>query len=167
MAVPKAGRPILPKDYGVPENTEGLLPWEHVSERLTAAKTYWICTTRPDGRPHAVPIWGIFFEGLVYFDGSPETRRGKNIAANPAITVHLESGDDVVIMEGSVTQITPPDRDFAERLATTYAAKYGALGYSPAPETWDGGGLYRVRHHIVIAWTKFPTDMTRWRFPGT
>jgi hypothetical protein len=160
----QVGRPVLPKDYGVPEHSEGLLPWEHVTERLAAALHYWICTTRPDGRPHATPIWGVFFEGNVYFDGSPETRRGKNLAANPAITVHLESGQDVVIVEGVVEQITPPDRAFAERLAATYAAKYGALGYSPAPETWDGGGLYRVTHRTVIAWTTFPGDMTRWRF---
>ena len=166
MVTPQAGRPLLPKDYGVPQSTEGLLPWEHVTERLAAAKNYWICTTRPDGRPHATPIWGVFFEGSIHFDGSPETRRGKNLAANPAITVHLESGDDVVIVEGTVAHIAPPNRAFAERLAATYAAKYAALGYSPGPETWDGGGLYRVAHRTVLAWTTFPADMTRWRFPA-
>ena len=164
MATVQADRPILPKDYGVPEHSEGLLPWEQVTERLAAAKNYWICTTRPDGRPHATPIWGVFFEGNVYFDGSPETRRGKNLAANPAITVHLESGDEVVIVEGTVAQITPPDRAFAERLAATYTAKYAAQNYSPSPDTWNNGGLYRVTHRTVIAWTKFPDDMTRWRF---
>ena len=164
MVAAQVGRPILPKDYGVPEHTDGLLPWAHVTARLAAAKNYWICTTRPDGRPHTTPIWGVFFEGTIHFDGSPETRRGKNLAVNPAITVHLESGDDVVIVEGTVSMITPPDRAFAERLAATYAAKYAALGYSPGPETWDGGGLYRVAHRTVIAWTKFPTDMTRWQF---
>lgn len=166
MAAAQVGRPLLPTDYGVPQSTEGLLAWEHVSARLAAAKTYWICTTRPDGRPHATPIWGVFFEGNIYFDGSPETRRGKNLAANPALTVHLESGDDVVIVEGTVAQITPPDRAFAERLAATYAAKYAASNYNPGAETWDGGGLYRVTHRTVIAWTKFPADMTRWRFPA-
>ena len=164
MITPEVGRPLLPSDYGVPQDAEGLLPWSHVVERLTAAKNYWICTTRPDGRPHATPIWGVFFEGQIYFDGSPETRRGKNLAANPAITVHLESGDEVVIVEGTTEQITPPDRAFAERLAAAYAAKYADKGYSPAPETWDGGGLYRVTHQLVLAWTTFPADMTRWRF---
>lgn len=164
MATPEVGRPLLPRDYGVPQSEEGLLPWAHVTERLAAAKNYWICTTRPDGRPHATPIWGVFFEGRIYFDGSPETRRGKNLAANPAITVHLESGDYVVIVEGTTEQITPPDRAFAERLAATYAAKYADKGYSPGPETWDGGGLYRVTHQTVLAWTTFPADMTRWRF---
>jgi general stress protein 26 len=166
MVSAQVGRPILPKDYGVPESAEGLLPWEHVTERLAAAKNYWVCTTRPDGRPHATPIWGVFFEGNIYFDGSPETRRGKNLAHNPAITVHPESGDDVTIVEGVATQIVPPDRAFAERLAATYAAKYAAHGYSPSPDTWDRGGLYRVAHRTVIAWTKFPADMTRWRFPA-
>jgi nitroimidazol reductase NimA-like FMN-containing flavoprotein (pyridoxamine 5'-phosphate oxidase superfamily) len=166
MTTAQVDRPVLPDDYGVPGDTEGVLPWSHVAERLAASRHYWICTTRPDGRPHATPIWGVFFEGQIYFDGSPETRRGKNLAVNPAITVHLESGEDVVIVDGTVEQITPPDRDFAERLAATYAEKYAALDYSPSPTTWDGGGLYRVTHRTVIAWTTFPADMTRWRFPG-
>jgi hypothetical protein len=161
---PTPGRPHLPRDYGVPTSGEGLLPWSHATERLERAVNYWVGTTRPDGRPHATPIWGVWLDGTLYFDGSPETRRGRNLAANPSVVVHLESGSDVVILEGAAHQIAGPDRLLALRLAEAYSAKYAALGYAPGPDTWNAGGLYAVRPHTAFAWTSFPQDMTRWRF---
>jgi len=40
----------------VPDNA---LSWPEVAARLTAARTYWLCTTTPSGAPHAVPVWGV------------------------------------------------------------------------------------------------------------
>ncbi len=159
---PRADRPHMPKDYGVPESEEGLLPWSHVTERLSEAMHYWIGTCRPDGRPHVSPIWAVWLDGCVFFDGSPETRRGKNITRNPNITVNLESGSDVVILEGIAEDVTP-DLDLRRRLSQAYTAKYAESGYSPGPETWEQG-IYRVRPRRVLAWTTFPTDCTRWEF---
>jgi hypothetical protein len=97
---PEVGRPIMPDGYGVPENDDTVLPWSYVEEHMTSAKNYWIATASPAGKPSATPVWGAWVAGKLYFDGSPETRRGKNIAANPKVVVHLESGDEVVILEG-------------------------------------------------------------------
>ncbi len=97
---------------------------------------YWIGTCRPDGRPHVSPIWGVWLDGFLFFDGSPETRRGKNIARNPNITVNLESGSDVVILEGIAEDISP-DLELRTRLSHAYTAKYAESGYSPGPETWN------------------------------
>ncbi len=74
--------------------------WSWAVERLESALNYWFSTTRPDGRPHAMPAWAVWVDHALYFDGSPETRRSRNLAVNPAIAVHLESGDQVVILEG-------------------------------------------------------------------
>lgn len=160
LVEPRADRPLMPRDYGVPSSPDGLLPWSHVTERLATAVHYWIGTVYPDGRPQVSPIWAIWLDGYVYFDGSPETRRGRNIAHNPHITVNLESGSDVVIVEGVVDDITP-DLPLRERLSEVYCAKYAALGYAPGPETWEHG-IYRVTPKRVLAWTSFPTDCTRW-----
>src|SRR5512146_543866 len=82
---PVAGRPVMPKDYGVPENDENLLPWSFVEERMAAARNYWVATATRDGKPAATPVWGAWVEGRLYMDGSPETRRGRNIAQNPRV----------------------------------------------------------------------------------
>jgi nitroimidazol reductase NimA-like FMN-containing flavoprotein (pyridoxamine 5'-phosphate oxidase superfamily) len=162
VAVPTPGRPEMPQGYGVPEGAQGLLPWAHAHERLEKARTYWICTTRPDGRPHSSPVWGVWLRNMLYFDGSPATRRVRNIKANPAVSVHLESGDDVVIVEGEAHEVHHPDHAITTQLAAMYAAKYA--GYNPAPDSWDHGGLYAITVHKVIAWTNLAKDPTRWLF---
>jgi hypothetical protein len=51
-------RPYVP-GYGVPASGRGMLSWDHVEERMTAARNYWLSTVRPDGRPHLSPVWGV------------------------------------------------------------------------------------------------------------
>ena len=155
----------MPQGYGVPETDEGMLDWSWAVEWLKAAKNYWFCTTRPDGRPHAMPAWAAWIDGALYFDGSPETRRGRNLAANPAITVHLESGDEVVILEGETQYGGRPDRALAERLAAELARKY-APTYQPSPDTWNEGGLWTLRPTVAFGWSEYPANVTRWRFPN-
>jgi hypothetical protein len=166
-AEPARDRPDLPADYGVPRDDATLLPWAWAVERLEQARNYWFSTTRPDGRPHAMPAWAVWLDGALYFDGSPETRRARNLARNPALNVHLESGDEVVVLEGEAHPAGRPERAFAERLAAAFAAKYGAShDYHPDPGQWDGGGLWVMRPRVAFGWSQFPTTMTRWRFPG-
>jgi hypothetical protein len=153
----------MPDGYGVPETDDGLLEWSWAVERLASAKNYWFHTTRPDGRPHAMPAWAAWVDGALYFDGSPETRRARNLAANPAIVIHLESGDEVVIVEGTAEYVGKPDPGVAERLAAGLGAKYGPT-YVPTPDTWDEGGLWRLIPKVAFGWSTFPSEVTRWRF---
>src|SRR2546423_5507876 len=74
------------------------LPWTWATDRLTRARNYWIATTRPEGLPHSRPVWGVWLDDIFYF--STGSLAAHNLAANPAITVHLESGSEVVIIEG-------------------------------------------------------------------
>lgn len=164
---PEVGRPRMPEGYGIPASDEGLLPWTWAVERLERAPLYWVATTRPDGRPHVMPIWGAWLDGTFYFEGGPDTRRGRNIAANPAVVVHVEQGDDVVIVEGFAQEVRAPDRVLAERLIDAFGSKYEPkYGYRPAPDAWSEGGLYAVRPDTAFAWSEFPRTTTRYRFRG-
>ena len=139
-----------------------MLDWFHVVKRMESSRSYWIATAGPDGRPHSTPVWGVWLDGALYFDGGPETRRGRHLAANPSVSVHLESGDDVVILEGEAREALAPDRTLTTRLAEGYSAKYASSGYEPGPDMWDSGSLYRMKPQVVFAWTAFPKDATRW-----
>lgn len=163
MNTPTAGRPYAP-GYGIPDSTENLLSWDHAIQRLTDARTYWIDTASREGRVHATPIWGAVVDGTLYVEGGPGTRRGRNIAENPNVAVHLENGEDVVILEGTAEQIVPPDPTLAARLAGMLEEKYGARGYHPTADQWNEGGLYAIRPKTAFAWTQFPTDCTRFTF---
>ncbi|GIW06671.1 MAG: pyridoxamine 5'-phosphate oxidase [Dehalococcoidia bacterium] len=162
---PATDRPRMPDGYGVPDTNDGALPWAWAIERLEAARNYWFSTTRPDGRPHAMPAWAVWLDGTLYFEGSPETRRARNIAANPEIVVHLESGDEVVILEGRARPAGKPDPALAEQLAAAFAKKYAAShDYRPTVNQWDDGGLWEFRPRVGFGWSAFPTNVTRWRF---
>ena len=171
---PRPSRLRLPAGYGAAGLVEGLLPWSHTDERLAGARTYWIGTTLPDGTPHAVPVWGVWVDGRLYFGGSPETRMLRNLERNPAVVVHLESGDDVVILKGVAEVVT--DRALLGRVGKVGAAKYGGgaeasggTGDEGAGNGGEGGAdhrVYAVVPHTAYAWNDFPKNATRWRFPG-
>ena len=99
--VPVTDRPLLPKGYGVPTTTRGLLAWSDVEPRLVAALHYWLATVRPDGTPHVVPRWGVWLDGQFWYDGAPTTRHARNLAVNPACSLNLETGAEAVIVEGT------------------------------------------------------------------
>ena len=167
---PRVERPQIPDGYGTWNGDEGLIPWEWAEEKLKTGLNFWFATVRPDGRPHASPIWAVWLDGALYFDGSPETRRMKNIAANPEVAVHLESGDEVVILEGRAEAVPPPpDPALAKELAGIYTAKYPHHSYAPAPDQWNEGGLYVFRPRLGLGWTlregeEFGKSYTRWRW---
>lgn len=156
---PIADRPHMP-GYGIPENKKGLLDWSHVTERMTAAQNYWICTVSPDARPHATPVWGLWLDDKLYFGGGATTKRSRNLAENPAVTVHLESGSDVIILQGEAVPLTNPDKELTVRLADLSAEKYG---YRPKPEDYEAPGTFVFAPKVVLAWKEFPKDATRWR----
>jgi Pyridoxamine 5'-phosphate oxidase len=162
MNQPRITRPRFPKGYV--ENPQAFLPWSHVQQRLLEAKNYWLCSVRPNGQPHVVPKWGVWVNDKFYFDGSPDTRHARNIALNSSVSLHLESGDDVVILEGLAQALHKPSSDLAVKVARAYSAKYAALGYTPAPDQWDNGGLFEITVQMALAWTKFTDDPTRFVF---
>ena len=157
---PKAtvGVPHMPAMY-LGKKRETFLPWSHAEERLVRSRNYWICTSRPDGRPHSIPVWGFWHDGALYFGTHCDTRKAKNIRDNPRVSVHLESGDDVVILEGDAEAIDP--KALAKELDAVSRKKYG-MPMMVMPESV----LYRVRPRTVLAWTEkeFPNNSTRWEF---
>ena len=147
------GRPEMPVSYGVPKDAEGTLAWEDVGRLLSGARNYWLSTVRPDGRSHAVPVWGVWVDEAFHFGGGRTTRKAKNIARNPEVVAHSESGDAVVILEGVAEEVT--DSALQERLDDAYEEKYGIRHGTP---------VWALRPRAVHAWTDFPKDATRWTF---
>lgn len=155
----------MPAGYEMrdPADRTGLLPWHHAVERLAAARNYWVATTRPDGRPHAMPVWGVWLDGGLLFSSDPTSRKGRNLAANPALAAHLESGDDVVVVEGVGTTVTDPA--LLARFVDAYEAKYR---FRPTPAD-PRQAVYALRPRVAHAWLEsdFQRTATRWRFAQT
>jgi len=147
--------------YGMPSDSKGLLLWSHVQARMAAAMHYWVSTVDAGGHPHSTPVDGLWLDDRLYFGGNTTTRRYRNLTANPAVCVHLESALDVVILQGEAHELKSPDRELTLRLAAASKTKYG---YSPGPDAYSQPGVHVFEARKVLAWTTFPTDATRWRF---
>jgi PPOX class probable F420-dependent enzyme len=158
---PRPERPGLHPSYGISTDEEGLLPWSWVSEQMEGSRNYWVGTTRPDGRPHAMPVWGVWLEDTLFFSTGDGSVKARNLAADPRVAVHLESGDEAVMLEGSAERASL-DPDVHGRVVAAYGAKYDMMPDDlPGPDGW-----YILRPAVVFAWQErdFPRTATRWRF---
>lgn len=160
MTEPTADRPHVP-GYGIPESTEGTLPWAWAVERLDRALVYWLATASSDAAPHMIPIWGAWVDGRWYVEGGP-TRWQRNLRANPQMAIHVEVGDEVVIVEGTARELVAPAAPLANQILAGYA-KYKP-GYEASASHWTEGGLWELRPVKAFAWSTFPDDMTRFTF---
>ncbi len=105
-------------------------PWEAVERLLTDAQLYWIITVRADGRPHAVPLVGVWHDGAFAFCTGPQEQKRRNLDGNPHVAVTTgstgaagwDSGTDAVV-EGTAVRVTDPDA--LRTLAAAWSAKYG------------------------------------------
>lgn len=162
---PAAARAAFPPQYGERGGADdAVLGWDHVEQRLRDSPNYWIATVTASGRPHARPIDGVWVEGALCFGGGPETRWVRNLHENPAISVHLPSGDDVVILDGTAEYVTDQQHPLAAASTAASKAKYPQyyLGDEPPPSR----PFWCVRPRVVYAWTLegFPNRATRWTF---
>jgi hypothetical protein len=142
------------------------LPWTWATERLTRARNYWIVTTRPDGKPHSRPVWGVWLDDIFYF--STGSLAAQNLATRPAITVHLESGSEVVIIEGVAEPVS--DIALVEQVVSLYNQKYN---WNVDPHNLPGP-FYAVRPQVAFGWHLDESELnpestglgtaTRWRF---
>jgi hypothetical protein len=144
---------ILPKSYGTPDH---LLRWEDVEQKLLESKTYWLATTRRDGRPHSVPVDGIWQEGALYFGGDAATVHMRNLRSNPRAVIHTESGESPVIAEGIAEWHQPSQTQISDLVEATQT-KYGY----PASRGSFSAGTWRLSPELVLAWNVLYQDATR------
>ena len=160
---PTAGRPAIPREYGVASGPDGMLPWATVEAQLAAAKLFWVATATSAGRPRVRPVDGTWFEGAIYVGGSPETAWVHDLLANPNVSVHLDSTDGVVIVDGVAESGGGGIAgDAAERLADLLGERfpYGR----PKAEDLAVQGSIAIRPRTIVAWRDFAKDPTRFRF---
>lgn len=142
----------------------GFIPWSKVDLPLRSARSIWISTTRPDGRPHAVPVWFWWDGHDIYFATPRRSQKVRNLTQQPWVIVHAGDGDDVIVLEGPVEEIAAPERLAA--INAHYMEKYvdphsGAKATIPN----DGDVVYRVQVEHVMTW-EYGVVATRtdWRF---
>ena len=161
--------------YGVPAEVEGALPWAWARERLVASRNYWVVTANAAGRPHALPVWGVWLPSEVFWFGcAPSARKARNLAANPHAVVTVDSTVEVVSVECRGRAST--EAELAAALVA-FEAKYGAEMAENAGEGDDAVDLEAfLRQNAAFTFEperafgiierpdEFSARATRWRW---
>jgi hypothetical protein len=107
---------------------------------------------------HALDVGCERTDQMVAFSTHPDTVKARNFSSRQDTVIHLESGDDVVILEGRVSRL---DESLHARFTDLYDDKYG---HRPSPDQVGGGG-FLLRPERVLAWREadFATSATRFR----
>jgi Pyridoxamine 5'-phosphate oxidase len=72
----------------------GTTSWEVARDRLAnpeEQRTSWLATTRPDGRPHLVPVIAFWIEGAIHIVAGEGTRKARNLAADGRCVIATSS----------------------------------------------------------------------------
>jgi general stress protein 26 len=113
--------------YGHP--AAGAPPWDEIDRRLAQAQLYWMVTVRRDGRPHAVPLCGVWRDGAFFFCTGDAEQKMRNLEHDPHVVVTAgplgsegwSSGKDIAV-EGVAGRVT--DDGLLGSLAEEWTTKY-------------------------------------------
>jgi PPOX class probable F420-dependent enzyme len=135
-----------------PRRVRGHIAWSAVDARLTSTRSMILATTRPNGRPHAMPTWFWWDSARLYFITARTTQKARNLAREGSVVAHLGDGDDVLMVEGvaSIVEDTAEQR----RADTGYGAKYVDPVSGRRASIFDNplDDLYRVDVGRVVTW---------------
>ena len=119
---PQPCRPHMPGYDAMFRGGWKALPWTWAVGRLSTTHNYWVATTRKDGRPHVMPIWGVWLDGVFYFSTGRRSRKSRNLRANPSCVICPEGAGEAVILEGLAEELM--DSDTRRRVRDAYKKKY-------------------------------------------
>jgi Pyridoxamine 5'-phosphate oxidase len=161
---PKASRPHMP-GYGLPKGTKGLLPWSWAEQRLEKSHNYWITTSRPDGSPHTMVVWGLWMDGTFLFSTGRQSRKARNLEQSKNCVVCNEQAHEAVIVEG-IAEETPDialRREFLCRTERKY--KFDMSGFEKDILALKEP-IFAVRPRVVFGLQekKSLNTATRWKF---
>lgn len=117
-----------------------MLTWTAVERILGTFPYLWIATTDASGAPHLVQQWGVWVDGVLYFEGSDRTRWARNLARDPRLGFGVQSGDRAAYGEAVVDVIRGVKPALATKIARQYSRKYGrTFTYRPTAEQYEKG----------------------------
>ena len=155
-------------DYGVDTADWQPLPWSWAAERLIGNRNYWVVTASADGRPHALPVWGVWDsdESVFGFSCGPRSRKLRNLIANPHVVVTVDDTVECVSVEGRAAPVADEAR--LEWWVERYLRKYQPIEPSLSADFLRDNAIVEVEPDrafaIVERAEEFATRATKWVF---
>jgi Pyridoxamine 5'-phosphate oxidase len=160
---PKATRPHMP-GY-ISTDPKGLLRWKWAEDRLKKSRQYWIATTRPNGAPHVMVVWGLWWDNTFCFSTGSKSRKARNLKANARCVICNENAAEAVIVEGRAKKMrdVPRIREFLSIYEHKY--KFDVSGMAEEMTSLKEP-VFVVRPNVVFGQAEktFAKTATRWKF---
>lgn len=151
--------------YGIlgPEQGSGLLTWEWAEERLIGSHDYWVASIRPDGRPHLMPVWGVWQDRRLWFSSAIGSRKAKNLRAEARCSISTDNAFEPVVVEGRAELVTATAKvqRYLDGINEKYSTSYGMDFMDPSKNV-----CVSVTPEVVIGLIEadFTGSPTRWVF---
>jgi hypothetical protein len=155
-------------DYGVDSAEWTPLEWSWAAERLAGNRNFWVVTVSAAGRPHAMPVWGVWDDDDLRFCFScgPRARKARNLAENPACVVAVDDTVECLSIEGTARPVPAGERQ--DQWVDRYLGKYLPVQPDLTAEFIRGGLIFEVTPErafaIIEREDEFATRATRWTF---
>ncbi len=100
-----------------------------IESRLRDDIVIWLCSTRPDGRPHAAIVWFLWDGDSILIFSKPNQQKLRNIKNNPNVLLAIDDskggeqpvtidGTAEIVNDGSISAAMPAYAEkYAEKLA--------------------------------------------------
>jgi PPOX class probable F420-dependent enzyme len=128
----------------------------HAARRLREEIIGWLTTVTPKGAPRPVPVWFLWDgDRSILLYSRPEKRKLENIAANPNVSLNLDSDRvdaDIVICWGEIRVSDDPPADRVAEYVAKYAERIAALGWTPESFAADFSVPLRIDVSRIHGW---------------
>ncbi|KAE8765182.1 pyridoxamine 5'-phosphate oxidase family protein [Georgenia thermotolerans] len=169
MGEPRAERPYMP-DYGVGASRWRELPWSWAAAKLAASRNYWLSTASGSGRPHALPVRGVWDDGehRFAFSCGPHSRKAADLEANPYVALAVDDSAECLSLEGRAAVLR--DRDRRATWIARYLDKYEHVAPALGDDFLRQGLVVEIVPARAFAVLDRAPDLaersTRWSFDG-
>jgi PPOX class probable F420-dependent enzyme len=128
----------------------------HAAERLRTEIIGWLTTVSPEGAPRPTPVWFVWDgERSILLYSRPGKRKLRNIAANPQVSLNLDSDRvdaDIVICWGEIRISDDPPADRIPEYVDKYRERMAALGWTPESYAVDFTVPLRIELTRIHGW---------------
>lgn len=108
-----------------------------LDDLLGSERTLHAATVSPDGWPHVVPLWFVWFDGVIWINNLKRSRRTRDVRAGSPVALCVDGGLEYQELRGAVayghfTLVDPADPRI-EQVRHLFYDKY--WGGNPVPDT--------------------------------
>jgi PPOX class probable F420-dependent enzyme len=128
----------------------------HAAKRLREEIIGWLTTVTAEGAPRPIPVWFLWDgDRSILLYSRPDKRKLRNIAANPKVSLNLDSDRvdaDIVICWGQIRVSDDPPSNEVPDYLEKYRERIAALGWTPESFAGDFSIPLRIDVSRIHGW---------------